>query len=98
MHSNKTVNAQRWAGSFSKFQVIRLHFVNKSLRNLELRSRLMALGDSGIKKNLSLPPPPPHSCWVGAVSEVGVGEHGVLLPHRAEAFDGVHEFLVIHEL
>lgn len=31
-------------------------------------------------------------------SEVGVGEHGVLLPHRAEAFDGVHEFLVVHEL
>lgn len=37
--------------------------------------------------------PPPK-----AGSEVGVGEHGVLLPHRAEAFHGVHELLVIHEL
>lgn len=35
---------------------------------------------------------------VTVVSEVGVGEHGVLLPHRAEAFDGVHKFLVVHEL
>lgn len=31
-------------------------------------------------------------------SEVGVGEHGVLLPHRAEAFHRVHELLVVHEL
>lgn len=35
---------------------------------------------------------------VTVVSEVGVGEHGVLLPHRAEAFDSVHKFLVVHEL
>ena len=30
--------------------------------------------------------------------QVGVGEHGVLLPHRAEAFDGVHKLLIFHEL
>lgn len=31
-------------------------------------------------------------------SQVGVGEHGVLLPHGAETFDGVDEFLIVHKL
>lgn len=44
-----------------------------------------------------VPPEAPGS-KVTAVSEVGVGEHGVFLPHRAEAFDRVHELLVVHEL
>ena len=34
----------------------------------------------------------------GPGSQVGVGEHGVFLPHCAEAFDGVHKLLVFHEL
>lgn len=31
-------------------------------------------------------------------SQVGVGERGVLLSHRAEAFDGIHQVLFIHIL
>lgn len=31
-------------------------------------------------------------------SQVGVGEHGVFLPHCAEPFDGVHKLLIVHEL
>lgn len=31
-------------------------------------------------------------------SQVGVGKHGVLLPYGAEPFDGVDEFLIVHEL
>lgn len=31
-------------------------------------------------------------------SQVGVGEHGVFLPHGAEALDGVHKLLIVHEL
>lgn len=31
-------------------------------------------------------------------SQVGVGEHGVLLPHGAETFDGVDKFLIVHKL
>lgn len=31
-------------------------------------------------------------------SQVGVVEHGMLLSHSAEAFDGFNEFLIIHEL
>lgn len=33
-----------------------------------------------------------------STSQVGVGEHGVFLPHGAEALDGVDELLVVHEL
>lgn len=31
-------------------------------------------------------------------SQVGVGEHGVFLPHSAETLDGVHKLLIVHEL
>lgn len=45
--------------------------------------------------------PGPVSCGGSKVilrSQVGVSEHGVLLPHSAETFDGVNEFLVVHKL
>lgn len=45
--------------------------------------------------------PGPVSCGGSKVilgSQIGVSEHGVLLPHRAETFDGVDEFLVVHKL
>lgn len=31
-------------------------------------------------------------------SQVSVREHGVLLPHSAEAFDGLNKLLIIHKL
>ena len=30
--------------------------------------------------------------------QMSVSEHGVLLPHGAEAFDGVHKLLIFHKL
>ena len=40
-----------------------------------------------------------HSHFAGFQAlQVGVGERGVLLRHRAEALDGVHQVLLVHVL
>lgn len=38
------------------------------------------------------------TCRFRVNSQVGVSEHGVLLPHGAETFDSVNKFFIVHEL